>query len=122
MPASATWLVAEVTGSAPNYTITLRPNTTQRSLGTANATVTVTTNNSAGAALVSHDIQVSDELYQGIAVTRPATLSFVFGGPETSTASFTVNPNGRNYTRADPGSWLTVPSGQQSGPSFRRLA
>jgi len=118
VPASATWLVAEVTGVAPNYTITLRPNTTQRSLGTSNATVTVTTNNSAGAALVSHDIQVSYELYQGIAVTRPGTLPFVFGGPETSTAVFTVNSNGRNYTVQTLVPWLTVPSGQQSGLSL----
>jgi len=112
---TAPWLVIEVTGSGPNYTITLRPNTTQLDIGTATTTVTVATSNAAGGVLASRDIQVSYEVYQGIVLTSMPAQSFVFGGVETANTSFGVNSYGRNYRVTSQVPWLTVPAGAQSG-------
>lgn len=112
----ASWLTIEVTGTAPNYLVSMRPNTTNLPVGTATTTVTVATSNSAGTVLVSRDIQVSYEIYQGITVTFPVPdQNFILGGIDTATTSFSLNALGRTYTVTSLDSWITTPAGPQTG-------
>jgi hypothetical protein len=113
---AVTWLNIDVTGAAPNYTISLRPTTTNRPIGIATTTVTVGTANAAGTVLATRDIQVSYDVYQGITVTSTAdNQAFVYGGAETSTASFTLDAQGRSYTVTSSDPWVAPPAGTRTG-------
>jgi sugar lactone lactonase YvrE len=118
MPAAqaVSWLSVTISGTAPDYSISMRPNSTDLPIGSASTTVTVATANAAGTVLVSRNIQVSYDIYQGITINSPpAGQSFVYGGVETSSTSFTLNAQGRSYTLSSIDAWLTPPGAAQSG-------
>jgi sugar lactone lactonase YvrE len=118
MPAAqaVTWLDVAVTGTAPNYLVTLRPNTTNLPVATATTTVVVGTANAAGTVLATREIQVSYDIYQGITITSaPPDQNFVYGGADTGTVSFSLNAQGRSYTVTSDETWVTAPAGVQSG-------
>lgn len=113
---TVTWLDVNISGTSPNYLVTLRPNTTNLPVAIATTTVTVATSNAAGAVLATRDIAVTYDVYQGISITsQPIAQSFVYGGPDTSTTTFSLNALGRSYTVTSEDSIVTAPAGTLTG-------
>jgi hypothetical protein len=110
------WLDVDIDGTLPDYIVTVRPNTTNLPVAIATSTVTVATLNAAGTVLATRDIPITYDIYQGINITsNPAPQSFIYGGPATSTTTFSLNSHGRSYTVTSEDPHITAPAGTLTG-------
>lgn len=112
------WLNVDITGSAPNFFLNLRVNSTDLPAGQHTATVLVGTADAAGNIQQSKSIAVSYNLIAALRVTAPSggPARFVYGSSNTTgSAQVNVDATGMSWQITADAPWLSVPTGIQQG-------
>jgi len=113
----ATWLEVNITGTAPNFAISLRPNTTALPVGTVTTTVSVGTADVSGNVLEYKDVQVSYSLRDGVSIAQaPQAVRATLGHSTTQfTRTVNVATDGATWSASVDVPWITVPAGNHQG-------
>jgi hypothetical protein len=110
------WLSVNITGTAPNLTLVLQPNSTAMAINDYSATVLVGTTDSNGQVLQNKQVTVSYSVFQGITLSAsPDFANFVFGGTASGNIPVSVTAPGKMWTVASDAPWAVGPPAAQSG-------
>jgi hypothetical protein len=118
--APASWLDVDVSGGQTTFRFLLTANRTGLANGTYSTTLTIATENSAGATLKTQELPVSLTLRDGIGILNAnhSTVHVVEGSNQTSQtgAVQVVAPAGAQWTASSNVAWLVIPAGPFTGP------
>lgn len=111
------WLVVDIEGTAPNFTLVLGVDDTSLTPGHYTSTVTVGTADSKSNVLATREVQIDYDVIDPIIVSAtPLANSFVFGSSRTTQdISIAVVAPGKSWTVTSNQSWLPVSAGTRQG-------
>lgn len=111
------WLAVEITGTAPDYEVTLSISTAAIAPGEYRSTLTVGTADANGTILQTKDIAVAYTLSQRLAfATDSVSIAYVFGSPaQVQALDLQVDADTRPWRAWSETAWLTVPGTLYNG-------
>lgn len=119
----ADWLVVDIVGSHPNFTVRLRANTTNLPAGVVSTTVSLGTADSGGNILEYRDVSVTYTVNEGVVITSPAINLNAIVGHSMDSVERTLNVSavGKQWQISADVPWVTVTPSTTSGSGTAAL-